>query len=130
MEILPSMSYYEPPDYDEPQVDFSWSRTQRTRTQHQCTTCLKQIPIGTLTTVTFERVEGTQYYLRTCTGIYKPPSYNCNVLAGPIARIGYLVLNDDTVAYFPQNHVPHATWFEATLEHPAQLIPITYNRGR
>jgi len=126
MHNLPGPSYYEPPDYDEPQVDFSFTRTQRAISSHKCTTCQRIIPKGSLTQVTFERVEGINYYLRTCTGIHAYPAYNCNIIAGPISRIGYLVIGDDTVTYYPQSCAAHATYHESTLSTQGDVTPISY----
>lgn len=119
------MSYYEP-EHDYPTVDFSFSRTQRTRTQHKCTTCQKYIPPNTLTHVTFERVEGANYYLRTCVGLTQGPYYNCSVIVGPVHQVGYLVIGDDTVTYFPQTYIDHAIAHEASLPLPTLIEPISY----
>ncbi len=123
----PPPSYYEPPEHDYPDVDFSFTHTvKHTRIPHKCTTCNRQIPIGSPTTVTFERVDSNQYQLRTCTGINQYPAYNCNIIAGPLGRTGYLVIGDDTVAYFPQAYTSHASYHESTLPTPGDLVPISY----
>jgi hypothetical protein len=131
---IPPPSYYEPNDSYNPDVEFSFTRTvKHTRIPHKCTACQHTIPPNSATTTTFERVEGTTYQLRTCTGINSPLAYNCNIIAGPIGRTGYLVIGDDSVAYFPQVYTSHATWHAATLAtltYDPNLVPISYENRR
>jgi hypothetical protein len=133
----PLLSYYEPPEY-EPKVDFSFTRTvKHTRIPHKCAMCKRIIPPNSATVVTFERVEDVTFYTRTCTGINSPPAYNCNIIAGPLGRIGYLVIGDDTVAYFPQQHITpafdHLEELQTTAVRPHEavgVVPISYENRR